>query len=444
MLFRSVHIPRSSCGARIFFIVITAATALAQTEVFPRTETTAPTETVLHSFCSLANCADGDLPSAELIPDSKGNLYGTTYYGGTGNCTYGNLCGTVFKLSPNGKETVLHSFAFNGKDGYNPEARLLMDPKGNLYSTTLNGGTNSGGTVFELSPGAEGRWTEIILYSFGSNSTDGKSPYAGLIIDAKGNLYGTTGNGGTGLCSIGLTVGCGTVFELTPGANGVWKENILYNFANDGEDGNYPTAALIMDESGHLYGTTSQGGTYGYGTVFKLTHGTNGIWAETILHSFANGSDGNEPMAGLIVDSKENLYGTTYYGGTSSYGTVFELSAKGTETILHSFANNGDGSYSQAGLLMDEKGDLYGTTRYGGSGTCNEGESGYAGCGTVFELSPGPNGLWDEKIVYGFVNNGKDGVDPEAGLFLGANGYLYGTTSIGGTFGGGTTFKLMP
>ncbi|MGA2904008.1 MAG: choice-of-anchor tandem repeat GloVer-containing protein [Candidatus Korobacteraceae bacterium] len=227
-------------------------------------------------------------------------------------------------------EKVLHSFNNNGVDGAEPYAGLIFDAAGNLYGTTGNGGVNAGGTVLELTPAGGGNWAETVLYSFCSqtNCTDGANPSASLIFDAAGNLYSTTDAGGT--------YGDGTVFELTPTAGGGWTEQVLHSFNNNGTDGAYPYAGLIFDATGNLYGTTLNGGTYqcvdeGCGTVFELTPTAGGGWTEQVLHNFGNGTDGFWPYAGLILDAAGNLYGTTQLGGTGGNcggygcGTVFEL-----------------------------------------------------------------------------------------------------------------------
>jgi uncharacterized repeat protein (TIGR03803 family) len=220
------------------------------------------------------------------------------------------------------QERVLHSFGSGPDDGSTPVAGLIFDAAGNLYSTTSGGGTYGPGTVFELTPAG----TETVLYSFGAFG-DGVSPYAGLIFDAAGNLYGTTYGGGAYQCSLGA--GCGTVFELSPNGTGGWTETVLHSFGN-GTDGAIPSAGLIFDAAGNLYGTTAYGGDYGGyngdGTVFELSPNGSGGWTETVLHNFHyNGTDGVSPYAGLIFDAAGNLYGTTREGGTSSYGTVFEI-----------------------------------------------------------------------------------------------------------------------
>ena len=399
-------------------------------------------EKVLHGF---GDGTDGINPPADLIFDTAGNLYGTTYEGGDYNY------GTVFELTPTAgggwTEKVLHSFNNNGTDGYYPLAGLIFDAAGNLYGTTWHGGTYNelgGGTVFELTPTAGGGWTETVLHSFG-NGADGIGPEAGLIFDAaKVNLYGTTAGGGS--------YSVGTVFELTPTAGGGWTETVLYSFNDNGTDGWESLAGLIFDAAGNLYGTTWAGGTYGGGTVFELTPA--GGWTEKVLHSFSwIGTDGFWPYAGLIIDAAGNLYGTTGAGGPSGWGMVFELTPTAgggwTEKMLHSFPydNGTDGSQPVAGLIFDAVGNLYGTTEYGGTySNC------YGGCGTVFELTPAAGGGWTETVLHSF--NGTDGREPAAGLIFDAAGNLYGTTYYGGTYGNcsvhnqpaacGTAFELTP
>jgi uncharacterized repeat protein (TIGR03803 family) len=335
------------------------------------------------------------------------------------------------------QEVVLHSF--HARDGANPYGGLIFDGSGNLYGTTVVGGAYGYGAVFELTPAAGGRWTEKVLYDFSDNSSDGNHPQAGLVFDAAGNLYGTTGYGGSGACSNGTAVGCGTVFELSPQLGGDWKEKLLHSFDNNGTDGNYPVASLIFDADGNIYGTTQYGGAYDDGTAFELTP-TGGSWTETVLHTFSpNGGDGEIPYAGLVFDAAGNLYGTTVYGGAYLFGTVFELTpAVGgtwTETVLHDFNNNGsDGTDPEASLILDSYGNLYGTTVTGGGP--------YSG-GTVFQLIPTVGGTWKERLLHSF-GNGRDGIYPTASLMFDASGNLYGTTFGGGAYYNGTVFELSP
>lgn len=335
------------------------------------------------------------------------------------------------------KDKVLHSFG-SGADGLYPFAGMIFDNAGNLYGTTYEGGTgpcNGGcGIAFELMPGARGKWTESILYTFQGRPSDAGKPSASLIFDASGNLYGTSRYGG----GTGCTYACGTVFELSPGSNG-WTETILHAFTG-GTDGENPFAELISDTAGNLYSTTYGGGAYGRGTVFELSPSSSG-WTETILFNF-KGRNGNGPLAGLIFDASGNLYGTTGRGGTKGHGVVFELSPSShgswKETVLYNFAGSpNDGAEPSADLIMDSVGNLYSTTRYGGSATCT------SGCGTVFELSPGSSGKWTESVLYLFTGN-PDGAAPFAGLILDGAGNLYGTTDQGGPKNDGIVFKLTP
>jgi uncharacterized repeat protein (TIGR03803 family) len=310
-------------------------------------------EITLYSFAGYPY--DGADPAASLI-NVNGTLYGTTYAGSANND------GTVFSITPSGTETVLHSFAGSPYDGAHPAG--LINVKGTLYGTTASGGANDLGTVFSLAPTPSG--TETTLYSF-AGGNDGASPKAGLI-NVKGTLYGTTSLGGANCGSSG---GCGTVFAITPSG----AETVLYTFGG-GTDGRYPVAGLI-NVKGKLYGTTFLGGANcgtrgGCGTVFAVTPSG----AEAVLHSFAGGSDGANPHAGLI-NVKGTLYGTTSSGGGNGDGTVFAIPSFGSETVLHSFAGDSDGANPQAGLI-NVNGTLYGTTELGGAN--ND--------GTVFSLAP--------------------------------------------------------
>jgi uncharacterized repeat protein (TIGR03803 family) len=357
----------------------------------------AKSETVLYSF---TGGADGGNPFAGLIKDESGNLYGTTVEGGANNV------GTVFELAPDGTETVLWSFT--GADGSYPEGGLIMDTSGNLYGTTSSGGADGDGTVFEVAL----HGTETVLHSF-TGGPDGKGPQAGLIMDKKGKLYGTTVFGGAN--------NDGTVFKVAPDGT----ETVLWSFT--GADGSFPEAGLIR-KNGNLYGTTEGGGAEDLGTVFKLSpDGT-----ETVLYSFCPNyptcSDGVFPVGGLIADSAGNLFGTTSADGGGG-GTVFELAPDGTETTLWSFTGGADGSEPQAGLIR-KNGSLYGTTLFGGAN----------GFGTVFKVARDGT----ETVLYSFDSaaGGADGFEPYAGLIKDESGNLYGTTYGGGADGGGTVFKI--
>jgi uncharacterized repeat protein (TIGR03803 family) len=312
-------------------------------------------ESMLYSF---AGTPDAEDPYAGLIRDKGGNFYGTTIYGGTA----GGF-GTVFKVDPTGKDTVLYSFA-GTPDGADPYGGLVRDADGNFYGTTLYGGKAGGfGTVFRLN--SAGQLT--LLHSF-SGMPDGEDPYGGLVRDTAGNLYGTSRYGGSG-------GGYGTVFKVDK----TGKLTLLHSFSGN-PDGADPHCGLIRDKAGNLYGTTIYGGAGGgYGTVFKLSPKGK----LTLLHSFSGNPDGVNPYARLVRDAAGNLYGTTFYGGTLGYGTVFEVSKSGKLTVLHSFNFSPDGGNPIGGLVLDKAGNLYGTTSGGGDTSC-----GFGGCGTLFEITP--------------------------------------------------------
>ncbi len=264
-------------------------------------------------LCHLGEQGGGSLPVGSLAFDASGNLFGTVHSGGP----HGE--GAVFELTPatGGTWTVSVPRSFGGPpDGHGARSNVIFDSSGNLYSTTFSGGAHSVGTVFELSPNGDSTWTETILHDFQKEVGDGYNPWAGLIFDSFGNLYGTTENGGAQ---------AGTVFELSPNGDNTWSEKILHKFGN-GSDGKYPMANLVADAAGNLYGTTLEGGAYGFGTVFKLTPAAGGTWTETVLHNFGNGTDGKYPGYGaLIFDHAGNLYGTTGYGGKYAAGMIFEI-----------------------------------------------------------------------------------------------------------------------
>jgi uncharacterized repeat protein (TIGR03803 family) len=376
----------------------------------------------LHKF---TGGADGGTPSAGLVSDSAGNLYGTTTNGGAG-------FGVVFKLAPSldgsWTESVLHSFTSGGKDGELPFAGLILD-QGNLYGTTGGGGDNNTGVVFQLMQNLDGSWTENVLYAF-TGSPDGEVPTAPLIFDSSGNLYGTTSKGGV--------YGSGTVFKLTPHSGGAWTENVLYDFTG-GDLGGTPNAGVIFDAKGNLYGTTQFAGANNVGVVFKLKPSSRGIWAISVLHSFTGGKDGGLPLGTLVMDPAGNLYGTTERGGLYEYGTVFKLTPNSaerfTESVLHSFTGGKDGGLPFAGLIFDQ-GNLYGTTLEGGRlRFC-----GGSGCGVVFKLAPNSKGGWNEAVLHAFFDD--PGAFPLAGVIFGAAGNLYGTTS--GRTAAGSVFEITP
>jgi uncharacterized repeat protein (TIGR03803 family) len=404
-------------------------------------------ETVLYAFTGLT---DGANPNASLFLDSSGRLYGTTFAGGAAGL------GVVYKLSTAGAETVLHSF-MGGTDGANPNAGLVRDSAGNFYGTTIYGGASGAGVLYKLTPAGR----ETVPYTF-TGGTDGMGPYAGLVGDPSGNLYGTAAYGGA--------AGLGVVFELSPAGD----QTVLYGFPRT-LGGYGPNSGVSIDSSGNLYGTTPLGGASGAGVVYEISGGH-----ETVLYTFTGGADGNQPNAGVIRDSSGNLYGTTFNGGASGYGAVYEVDAAGSETVLYSFIGGPDGSNPYAGVVRDSSGNLYGTTWYGGTEDAGviykvntsgqetvlynftgptgssrsysalfldssgnlygtEYAGGSAGFGAVYELPAGGQ----FTVLYNFTG-GTDGRYPYAGVVRDTAGDIYGTTEAGGAYSGGVVYMLTP
>jgi uncharacterized repeat protein (TIGR03803 family) len=375
-------------------------------------------------------------PVGNLVFDSQGNLYGAT----TGPPS------TVFRFAPKpgGGWSYSQLYVFdNPAKGSQVEGGLVVDGAGNLYGTTAGGGANnSDGVVFELIPNSNGQWTETVLCDFDAYPGDAAIPFASLIFDGRGNLYGTASAGGT--------YGFGAVFELTPSSGGGWTESVLYSFVGPPNDGAIPLANLVFDVAGDLYGTTQTGGpggcqvegTSGCGTVFQLSppSAPGGAWTETVLHSFLGGDDGGFPLSAVTLDAVGNLYGTTEEGGglcgNIGCGTVFEVSPElgaWTESVIHRFSSSSnDGRGPEGSLTLDSRGNLYGTTFQGG----------VAGVGTVFHLKHTSSGSWREDGSYSFTG-GSDGCNPPAGVILDAGGNLYGTTRYGGDEFGANGFGVV-
>ena len=384
-------------------------------------------ETVIRWF----NNNDGYDPIAGMIIDASGNLYGSTFYGGV----YG--AGNIFKLTPEGGtwvETELYSFNNVGTDAFWPNATLTVDSQGNFYGTTYLGGAFGTGSVFELMPKADGSWTFKTLHSFGQ-SGDGSFPHGGLLVGAKGELYGTAAGGGSDKDGI--------VYELIPNGHGGFAEKILYSFSG-GADGANPYSGLVS-ASGSLYGTTYSGGGSsacidGCGTVFAVTPAGDGSWVESVVHSF-NNVDGANPDGGLVRDSSGNLYGAASQGNSGNLGAIFELTpAAGggwQEFTLHTFDQAGDGRYPLGPLTFDASGNLYGATEEGGANKA----------GAVYELTP-TGGSWSEQVVYSFINGVNTPNHPGPGIVFDTAGNLYGTTLSGGDptcLGGcGAIFEVTP
>ncbi len=356
----------------------------------------------LHVLYNFAGSSDGGDPYASLIRDGAGNLYSTVDYGGT------SFAGAVFKVAPNGTETVLYSFS-GGSDGAYPFSPVVRDGAGNLYGTTSMGGSANAGVVFKV----DANGTETVLHSF-TGGQDGVTPIGGLLRDKAGNLYGTTSQGGTS--------NDGVLFKITPRG----KEIILHTFTGSTKDGKYPSyTSLLSDAQGNLYGVTEEGGAADGGILYKLS--TSGKL--TILHSFKGGTtDGCNVLGTPFMDAAGNFYGTTSSCGAHTLGTVWKVSASGKEKVLHSFAGGTtDGEYPLAGVIVDAKGNVYGNTETGGS----------ADVGTVYEISK--TGKF--TLLHSF--DGTDGKYPYGSFVQNAKGTLFGTTQNGGTIGYGTVWKIV-
>jgi uncharacterized repeat protein (TIGR03803 family) len=322
------------------------------------------TESVIYSFLASPNYA-----GQTLVFDASGNLYGTLPQGGS------NQCGAIYQLLPSsgGVWTENTIFSFTCSTSGSAPQTLTFDPAtGSLYGTATNGGANSSGTIFELTPVVGGGWSFNLIYSFLNNDNDGQVPSGVLTLDSSGNLYGTTVYGGS--------YNAGTVFKITNGADG-WNESILYNFTG-GFNGGAPIAGVIFDRLGNLYGTSYYNGGDDVGNVFKLTP-TKGEWIIHVIHTFTGGPDGGQPSEfDLAIDGSGNLYGTTGLGGLYNYGVAYKLSpstgGKWKETVLHAFTNGIDGANPGCGFVFDSAGNLYGSTNNGGAD----------GYGVVFEVKP--------------------------------------------------------
>ena len=388
----------------------------------------AQTETIIYNFMGPPDGSNGyGGRSFNLIQDAAGNFYGVTMAGGVNDAQNGGL-GTAFRLSfQNGAwtETVIHSFGGTG-DGFSPSGNLVMDSAGNLYGVLEHGsGGPSVGAVFELSPNPDGTWSETILTL---PNTGPSAPTGGLTLDAAGNLYGVTLKGGSNSCKRHR---CGTIFEVSPPPKNAkkkeWKFAVLYKFQGPSAgDGSAPNGNLVFDSGGNLYGTTEYGVSAGYGTVFELSP-TGASWAEKIIYDFPSLTVGFSPGAGVIFDTQGNLYGTTL--GGDGLGTVFELSPSGgnwTYSELYSFSEPANGD-APSGPLVFHNGSLYATT---GNGGAQQGD-----VGVVFELSPPASGVtWNETLLHSFSGPPSDGWEPAGGVIFDSHGNLYGIAN-GGAFG---------
>jgi uncharacterized repeat protein (TIGR03803 family) len=357
----------------------------------------AQTFTTLYSFTGGSH---GNAPFAGVFQDQAGNLYGTTVYGGDLNCFAPTGCGVVYKVSPDGTETVLHSFS--GPDGQWPFTPVIRDSKGNIYGAIYNGGVNYYGAVFKIDTAGK----ETVLYNFAGGS-DGCYPFQGLVRDEAGNLYGTTAGCGYG------ELGYGTIFKVDKAGN----FTLLHTFTRETSDGGNPHYGhLTMDKSGNLYGVTLWGGAYDEGVLYKLSKNET----FTLLHSFAGGaSDGCNPYGSVVQDETGNLYGTTSGCDSNDYGNIWKVSQKAKETILHSFAGGrSDGCGLQTGVTRDSKGNLYGTTAWCGAHNL----------GTLYQL----NAKGKLTLLHSF-RKGSDGANPWGEVLRTTKGTLFGVTYDGGT-----------
>jgi uncharacterized repeat protein (TIGR03803 family) len=401
----------------------------------------AQTFSVIHNF---TGGADGEYPSAGVTMDAGGRLYGTAFGGG------GFAHGSVFRLAHLGSGWIVTSlYAFQGYgDGAYPNSRVVFGPDGSLYGTAASGGTGNCdgagcGAVFNLRPPftvcktVVCPWSENVLSGF--TGQNGAYPYADVVFDQAGNLYSTTVNGGTGDCSPGEMAGCGLVFQLTH--SGVsWTENVLYDFSG-GDDGGASLTNVIFDASGNLYGTTTRRGVDNGGTVFQLIR-SGSDWTYNLLHSFqCQGDEGCFPFGGLLLDQAGNLYGTTSIGGAGGAGTVFVLTpsqGSWTSTVLYSFTG-GYQAGPRASLTADAAGDLYGTVYA-------DGPSRY---GSIFKLTR-VGASWTYSNLHNFTG-GSDGGNPISTVLLDTSGHLYGTASKGGNWptcnpsgGCGVVWEISP
>jgi uncharacterized repeat protein (TIGR03803 family) len=319
-------------------------------------------------------------------------------------------------------------FSFEEDEGEYADTDLETDSAGNIYGTTVLGGDFGGGTVFQLSPTANG-WVHTVLYSF-TGGIDGGEPYKGVTIDRQGNLYGTAVTGGSGNCE----GGCGVVYKLTNN-KGTWTQTVVHAFTG-GNDGSGPGARVTVDRAGNIYGMAPTGGGFGLGTIYKIRPTSHGTWIFSVIHAFTGGPDGATGSAGRMILRNGHLYGAVTAGGNYGSGIVFEVNPHGVGErdlkVLYSFRGQPDGSFPYGALLFDGSGNVYGTTYYGGAN----------GIGSVYKLSPQPVGEWTEEVIYSF-QEGADGNSPISNLVFDNAGNLFGTTSEGG-LGSGTIFKLSP
>lgn len=380
----------------------------------------ASTTKVIYSF---AGTADGEYTDTELVRDSAGNLYGSSVRGGLSGG------GTVFQVTPAGVHTVLYNFT-GGADGGEPYKGVTLDAQGNLYGTAVTGGGGSCeggcGVVFELT-NSGGVWTQTVIHSF--TGSDGSGPGSPVAVDGHGNVYGTTPTGGA--------FGMGVVYRLSPNGTGGWNFHVIHTFTGGADGGGGSAGVLLIAAAGNLYGTCTVGGVNGLGTVYEMAL-IQGKWQFRTLYAFKDSPDGGMPYGGVVFDNQGNLYGTTYYAGTNDNGTVYKLTRSNgtwTESVLYRFKGGTDGSQPISGLVADAAGNFYGTTSAGGSGSC--------GCGTIFKMTRGTTGNWTERVVYSFPGKPNAG-NAYNGMVRDAAGNFFGATVHGGTSDDGAIYEFTP
>jgi uncharacterized repeat protein (TIGR03803 family) len=380
----------------------------------------ASTTQIIYSF---GGGTDGEYLDTDVAIDGAGNLYGTSVLGGT----FGG--GTVWQLSPVGNgwvHTVLYSFT-GGGDGGEPYKGVTLDGAGNLYGTAVTGGAGSCeggcGVVYKLAKSGD-TWTQSVIHAF--NGADGSGPGARVAVDNNDDLYGMTPTGGAD--------GVGTIYTLRPKANGSWGFRVIHTFTG-GADGSSGSAGKLILQGSRIYGAATTGGSNGSGTIFELTPSRVGEWSFRTLYSFQGSPDGSFPYGALLFDVAGNIFGTTYYGGTAGLGTVYRLTRNGgnwSEHTLYSFQSGQDGNSSISNLVADAVGNLYGTTSEGGLGN-----------GTIFELMPNGNGSWTESLPHLFAGP-PDGGFPYAGMVADGTSVFYGATVHGGANGEGAIYRFTP
>lgn len=372
---------------------------------------------------SFAGGNDGEYTDTELVRDSAGNLYGSSVRGGLSGG------GTVFQVTPTGVHNVLYNFT-GGADGGEPYKGVTLDAHGNLYGTAVTGGGGSCeggcGVVFELT-NSGGVWTQTVIHAF--TGSDGSGPGSPVAIDGQGNVYGTTPTGGA--------FGIGVVYRLSPNGTGGWNFHVIHTFTDGADGGGGSAGQLLIAGPGHLYGTCTVGGVNGFGTVYEMAL-VQGKWQFRTLYAFKDSPDGGMPYGGVVFDKQGNLYGTTYYAGTNDNGTVYKLThSNGTwiESVLYRFKGGTDGSQPISGLVADAAGNFYGTTSAGGSGSCD--------CGTIFKMTRSTTGSWTEKVVYSFPGQ-PDGKNAYNGMVRDSAGNFFGATVHGGTSDDGAIYEFTP